>query len=75
MLPKEEIISTVFLKKAMIPGNIYDGLDIMLEKTFWRYGHIDGELDPIPFQGRPLIKEMGNWLEYLKEEDDRWGKK
>ncbi len=32
MLPKEKIISTVFLKKAMILGNIYDGLEITLEE-------------------------------------------
>jgi len=33
MLLKGEIISTVFLKKAMILGNIYDGLEITLGET------------------------------------------
>ena len=33
--------------------------------------HIDGESDPILSQDCPLVKETRDWLEYLKEEDDR----
>ena len=71
MLLKEEIISTVFLKTIMISGSICNGLKIILEETHWRYGQIDGELDPILSQDCPLVKETRDWLEYLKEKDDR----
>ena len=33
--------------------------------------HIDGELGPILSQDSPLVKEIRDWLEYLKEEDDK----
>jgi len=55
----------------MISGSICHGLKIMLEETLWRYGHIDGELGPILSQDSPLVKEIRDWLEYLKEEDDK----
>jgi len=71
MLLRGEIISNVFLKTRMISSNIYNGLETMFEETPWRYGHIDGELDPILSKDSPLVKEIRDWLEYLKEEDDK----
>ena len=71
MLLRGEIISNVFLKRAMISDSICNGLKIILEETLWRYGHIDGELGPILSQDSPLVKEIRNWLEYLKEKDDK----
>jgi putative transposase len=34
-------------------------------------GHINRDSDPILSQDCPLAKEIGDWLEYLKEEDDK----
>ena len=34
-------------------------------------GHINRDSDPILSQDCPLVKEIRDWLEYLKEEDDK----
>jgi len=34
-------------------------------------GHINRNSDPILSQDCPLVKEIRDWLDYLKEEDDK----